>query len=169
MATAKQLYIFRHAKSSWDSGASDDFSRPLNKRGEKDVPRMGKWMRREGLVPEHVISSPAMRARQTAVDLCQAMGSDTNAIHFEQNLYLADVDTLVEVIATAPEEANSIMLVGHNPGLEELVEYLVPETVELFHGKLLPTATLCIIELNSWQTVSRGCGQLLKIMRPKQL
>lgn len=167
----RELLILRHAKSDWDSGTSSDFDRPLSKRGKNDAPRVGAWLYREGLVPDHVISSPAERARQTAVKVCKGLELDKKQIAWDPEIYLGDVAELLAVLARCPSNARTVLLIGHNPGLESLVQYLAGDDLEMpKDGKLLPTATLARLEMpEDWSQLVRGCAQAVSVTRPKAL
>lgn len=167
----KQLMILRHAKSDWNTDAASDFERPLAGRGIKDAPRMGSWMGRHGLQPEYVISSPALRAWQTVVPVCRKLGIAETDIHWDGRAYLADVESLLEVLAECPGGAGSVLLVGHNPGLEELVEHLCgDDAARPADGKLLPTATLARITVpDDWTGLPPDSGSLVGITRPRDL
>ncbi|KPK37239.1 MAG: phosphohistidine phosphatase [Gammaproteobacteria bacterium SG8_47] len=168
---SRELLILRHAKSDWGTGAASDFARPLSERGRKDAPRLGKWMRKHHLKPEHVVSSPAVRATETATAVSRALEFRVKDITFDERIYLAGLTTLLEVIASCPTEASRVMLVGHNPGLDELVEYLVQGELPLSDaGKLMTTCALARIELSdNWATLPRGSGKLLSLTRPREL
>ena len=114
---ARRLLVMRHAKSDWDSGPGSDFDRPLAKRGERDAPRMGRWLREQALIPDRVVSSPAVRARQTCLLVCEALAIKKGQIHWEPEIYAAEVTTLLNVLARCPEKTQRLLLVGHNPGL----------------------------------------------------
>jgi phosphohistidine phosphatase len=165
------LLLLRHGKSSWDSGAPSDFDRPLAGRGKRDAPRMGAWLRREDLVPDHVVSSPARRARKTAEKACRAMGLAAEAVHHDARVYAAARDDLLQVLADCPPDAPRVLLVGHNPGLEDLLAWLGGEAVTVpGDGKLLPTATVAALELpDDWSGLGAGSARPLLLMRPKQL
>jgi len=166
----RELLVLRHAKSAWDTDARTDFERPLSGRGERDAPRMGRWMRSEGLMPNHVLCSPARRAKQTAVSALEAMELDPDSILFEDRIYDACLDDLLGLLAECPQSFRRVMVVGHNPGLEELVFYLGSEVPTPAGGKLLPTATLARIEMPSdWRALGAGAGRLLSLTRPKSL
>ena len=167
----RELLILRHAKSDWDSGAARDFDRPLAKRGKKDAPRVGEWLYREGLVPDQVISSPAERARQTAVKVCKSMDFKKKKIRWDDEVYEAGVADLLGVLARCSREARTVLLVGHNPGLEDLVRYLAAdEAEEPSDGKLLPTAALARLEMpDDWSALKVGCAQLVDVTRPRKL
>ena len=115
----KTLLIMRHAKSDYPPNVSDDFDRPLNKRGKRDAPTMASVVRAADLVPDCITCSPALRARETHSGLVEGglNGSDPN---FDERLYLADLDALWQVVSELPVTADTAMLVGHNPGLELL-------------------------------------------------
>lgn len=168
---SRELLILRHAKSDWSAGVDSDFKRPLAKRGKKDAPRVGAWLYREGLVPDLVISSPAQRARQTAERVCKSMDYDKKTIQWHDEVYGADVPDLLRLLGYCPPEAQVVLLVGHNPGLEELLIYLVGDEVEeQTDGKLFPTATLARLEMpNDWGALAPGCAQLIAITRPRNL
>lgn len=168
---SRQLLVLRHAKSAWDTDAPTDFERPLAKRGRKDAPRVGAWLRSEGLVPDHVVSSPAERARQTILRVCEELGVDSDRIAWDPRVYGAGVDGLLSVLADCPQQAKTILLVGHNPGLETLVEYLGGEDVEIPEdGKLLPTAAVASLKMpESWADLEEGSARLVSLTRPRYL
>jgi phosphohistidine phosphatase len=166
----RELLLLRHAKSSWTSDAGTDFDRPLSRRGEADAPQVGRWLRRQGLVPDHVISSPARRARQTARRVCHAAGFDRDRIAWEPRVYEAELGDLLAVLAEAPARSARVLLVGHNPGLERLLAHLwgegtgVPED-----GKLLPTASVARLEMSDdWTQLDYGAARLLSLTRVGQ-
>jgi phosphohistidine phosphatase len=167
----RHLLLLRHAKSDWNTTVAGDFERPLARRGEKNARRMGQWMHREGLLPDYVISSPAIRARDTSYRVCSELGISENDIHFDRRIYEADVTTLLAVLADCPQGRNTIMLVGHNPGLAELLAWLWGEKTALPEdGKLLPTATLAHLRMpRDWVHLERGCGRMLMLTRPRSL
>lgn len=158
----KTLYILRHAKSSWNDQSLSDFERPLNERGLRTAPFIGKLMNERELVPGAIVSSPAMRAKQTA-ELVREAGGFEREITFNERIYEASVGTLVSVIAEFDDNNDSALLVGHNPGAEGLIYYLT--------GKIapMPTAGLAIVELNieSWSEADGG-GTLKQVIRPKE-
>lgn len=166
----RRLFILRHAKSDWDAEAPDDFERPLARRGLKVAPRMGLWMKAQGLIPDLVLSSPAQRARQTTTAVANALGIAKDRIRYEDRLYLADCGTLMQVLRECPGDAQRILIVGHNPGLDELVEYLaggpVPRTEK---GKLLTTAAVAEFETErSWRGLEGGQAKLKQLVRPSE-
>ena len=128
-------------------------------------------MKRHGIEPDCLISSPAARARETASILCGALRIDAARVLYEDRIYLADIDELLNILSACPREMESVMLVGHNPGLEDLLTFLCGDEVPTSaNGKLLPTASLAQISLpDSWRNLRRNSGQLIAITRPKEL
>jgi phosphohistidine phosphatase len=120
---------------------------------------------------DYIVSSPAQRARETVCLVCAELGLPDKMIHWDERIYSAGVGTLLQVLVDVPEAAQRAMLVGHNPGLEELLIYLCgPELPRRAGGKLLPTGTLAWVELApNWAEISEGCGELLGLRRPKEL
>lgn len=163
----QKLIVMRHAKSDWAAGDGSDIGRPLNRRGRNDAARMGQWLRELKLEPTCVKTSPARRAVQTAEIVAQAL--DGPPIIVEPSLYLADLNELVEIAGRPPSQ--SWILVGHNPGLELLLDFLDP-TLEshIEFSKFMPTAAIYAFEVEmSSETLSQGCGTLLCYQRPKLL
>ncbi len=160
----KTLYLLRHAKSSWDNSSLADFERPLNERGLTAAPLMGETMREKNFLPEVIVSSPAKRARQTA-GLVKDSADIEGEIEFDERIYEASTSNLLQVVSGLSDENTGAMLVGHNPGFENLVRVLT--------GKFetMPTAALAVIdlEIESWREVSPDCGSLREFLRPKEL
>lgn len=167
---SRELFILRHAKSDWASGYTQDIERPLNKRGRKDAPRLGAWMREHYLYPGSVICSPAVRARETLEAIAEELELQSERTRFLQELYLANLDTLLKILRDIPVEENSVMLVGHNPGLDQLVAYLSKTPVPLTEsGKLMTTTCLAHFKLpDDWHDL-KGRGELVQIVRPADL
>lgn len=170
-ASPRRLLVMRHAKSDWDRGAGSDFDRPLAKRGLRDAPRMGRWLLDQGLIPDWVVSSPALRARETALAVCHKLGLDEGSIHWERSIYAAEVPALLDVLARCPQDRALVLLIGHNPGLEELVEYLARGSGTVpSRPKLLPTAAVACLELpRDWAALKPGSGRLTALVVPKAL
>lgn len=168
---SRELLILRHAKSDWDRDAKSDFDRPLAERGRKDAPRVGKWMFKQGLRPALVVSSPAVRATQTTAAVTKALEFGEKEVTFDPRIYLASLPTLLEVLASCPPDADPVMLVGHNPGLDELVDYLCDGDLPLSDsGKLMTTCALARVKLpDDWRRLPRGAGELLSLTRPREL
>ena len=112
----KRLYIVRHAKSSWDDPFQDDFDRPLNKRGRKDAPRMGRRLAEKEIHPDMLISSPAERARATCVLIAERIGYPLTSVQTDQRLYHADEDQLLAVVRGFNRHNDEVMLFSHNSG-----------------------------------------------------
>lgn len=168
---SRTLYLMRHAKSAWDSGAAHDFERPLNERGVGDARKMGRWMAGAGLNPERILASPAMRAWQTVIAVCRVLDFPPEAVDFDRRLYLADRDTLCGVIAETPANIASQLLVAHNPGMEALLVHLLGDAAPpAIDGKVMPTAALYALELpDEWGALGRGDARLLASQRPREL
>lgn len=166
----RELLILRHGKSDW-SADTDDFHRPLKDRGKRGAQRIGVWLAQQDLRPDYIVSSSAERAMVTAEKTCKVMGLGTQQIHSDRAVYEAGLQNLLQVLAACPETAQRVLLVGHNPGLEQLLEYLVAEQVpDTADGKLLPTATLARLEMPAdWQQLESGCAVLKSIIRPASL
>jgi len=160
----KTLYLLRHAKSSWDDPALDDFERPLNKRGLKTAPVMGQLMRERNIDPDLVLCSPAMRTKETAKLAFKAAHLKPE-VQYEENIYEAGLKDLLAVIRTVDNSVSTLMIVGHNPGMEELL-YGLTGTVEEF-----PTAALAKISVKTkfWKDVSKVESVLDWIVRPKDI
>ncbi len=162
----KTLLVLRHAKSSWSDTRLDDHERPLNARGERDGPRMGELIRSHRLTPDVIISSDATRARSTAEAAAEAAGY-TGKILLENLLYGAGAADIIAVLRTVSEAGASIVLiVGHNPGLEQLVTELTGEDEDL------PTAALAqiLLPIERWRDLDVSTrGTLQGLWRPKDL
>ncbi len=168
-AQTKTLIIMRHGKSDWNSGVSRDFDRPLNDRGSKDVPRMAKWLHTQQLLPQRLISSPARRAADTAKLIAENSGVGQEAIVHDEAIYEAGREDLCTVLARHAGDSSCLLLVGHNPALDDLLEYLVSGRLPLTAGgKLMTTAAVAVLECADWQLPQGSC-QLRHLQRPKDL
>lgn len=155
----QRLLLLRHAKSSWKDEDLTDFDRPLNKRGKRDAPQVGEWIQEHGLLPDLVLCSSARRTRETVTTVMQSWESKPPVLYLEE-LYHADPQTIRAVIETHASERNSLLVVGHNPGLQEFLEELTGE----YHR--FPTAALAWLEFsgNGW---AEGTGaELRELWRP---
>jgi len=166
----RELLILRHGKSDWSTG-EDDYDRPLVDRGKRGAQRMGVWLATHEMSPEYIVSSPAERALVTAEKSLKAMGQGSGGIIQDRRIYLADVDDLLDVVRQIPVDTHRAMLVGHNPGLEELLITLTDGEVEPEDdGKLLPTATLAILKTKKdWSNQKQGSARLDRLIRPRTL
>jgi len=169
-ADRRELLVLRHAKSSWDDASRADRDRPLAPRGRRDAPRMGRWLRDHDLVPDRVLSSPAARARETVEAVVEALGGGID-VHLEERIYLGSAGELRRVLVGCPAACRRVLLVGHNPGLEDLVRELVGGAVEEpADGKLLPTAALARLAVRgTWSALGPGTATLVEIVRPRAL
>lgn len=161
----KELLILRHAKSSWAEPGMADHERPLNARGLRDAPRIGQLLRTEGIVPEAILSSTAVRARSTARLVADESGF-AGEVALRPALYHAPPHRYREALAELPDSVTRAMVVGHNPGLEDLLEQLTGS------GETLPTAALAHIALpiDGWTELShRTPGRLLALWKPREL
>lgn len=161
----KTLLLMRHAKSSWDNDRLADFERPLNERGRHDAPRMGKLLRSHDLVPDLIISSSAKRAASTAEIVAETVSYDGD-IRLADDLYLAEPGQYVLLARQAPAEVDTLMFVGHNPGIEELVEWLTGE------AERMPTAAVACVRLSiaDWsQLQAAGKHEKVEVWRPREL
>ncbi len=158
----KTIYLLRHAKSSWDNESLSDFERPLNERGMNTAPFMGEVMTGRGYVPSLIISSPAMRAKTTAELVIQS-GDFGSQMTLDDRIYEASPNTLRQVASELGDDVGSVMLVGHNPGMEGFIRYLT--------GLIepMPTAALAVIELaiDKWNDIDADSGTIVEIIRPK--
>ncbi len=161
----KTLLILRHAKSSWKDEEVADHDRPLNKRGKRDAPRMGKLLLESHLEPELIISSTAKRARKTASKVARKCGYQ-GVIELTGALYLAPSSEYITVLRTVPDHTDRVMVVGHNPGVEELLISLTGQETHL------PTAALAQVELDiaNWsQLTGNTRGNLVDLWLPCEL
>lgn len=158
----KTLLILRHAKSSWDNPDLADFDRPLNSRGLEAAPLMGNVIYKNDLQPQIILSSPAKRAKQTAI-LIKETARIEGKINFAEDIYEASPLKLLHVVSEIDDKNETVLLVGHNPGLEGFVKMLTGE----IHA--IPTAALIKIDLNieSWKDTAANCGKVNLFVRPK--
>jgi len=166
----RELLLLRHGKSDRDIDV-DDFDRPLKDRGKRGAQRIGVWLLKQKLIPDLVIASPAERALTTAEKCGKAMGMVASEIEQNERIYGASPSDLLEIIANSPPEAKRVMLVGHNPGMEQLLRKLAdPAPATPSNGKLMPTATLAQLSIAcDWKEVSPGKATLLQLVRPRDL
>ena len=161
----KTLLILRHAKSSWKDPSLADHDRKLNKRGKRDAPRMGRLMREEGLEPDLVLSSTAVRARRTAEAVVEELGYQ-GEMWLDRSIYAFGHEPYLAALAELPGEYKCTMIVGHNPAVEELLEALTGEY------QRFPTAALAQVHLpvESWGEINElEDAELVDIWRPKEL
>lgn len=169
----RRLILFRHAKSDWADPSLHDRERPLARRGREAAPRMGAYLARERLVPDRVIVSAARRTRETWALLAKALPG-VEDVQFELRIYEARVDTLVEVVRETLEAAPTLMLVGHNPGLQSLALLLSVRGAsplrEAISGKF-PTAAIAVLDApwDSWADIEPGTAAIERFVTPKSI
>jgi phosphohistidine phosphatase len=159
----KTLYLLRHAKSSWDDPAIADFDRPLNNRGKNDAPAMGKEMLKRKWIPDIILTSSAKRAASTAKRIADEIKYDRKDIEQIDSIYESHYSAYVSEINNVKDKFDSILIVGHNPGISRLTYYLTGESVEF------PTCALAKIEFDadSWEKISFDTGFLREFITPK--
>jgi phosphohistidine phosphatase len=162
----KKLFIVRHAKSSWDYPDLDDIDRPLNKRGKRNAPEMGKRLLRKGIKPESLITSPANRARTTAKKIAKALSFPKDQIVIDPTLYHGTNRDIINVIRKVSDEINTLMIFGHNPGFTDLVNQLSGSNIYN-----IPTCGIAEIGFNvqSWAEIDTKMGKLIDFDYPKKL
>lgn len=163
----KVILLLRHAKSSWSDPSLNDFDRPLANRGLKDAPRMGKFLKKINYCPQYVVSSTAMRARQTTQRCLKAMNADERIVQWENSLYFEGLNKYFEAINQAPETAETIMLVGHNPLIEAAASFLSGGKEHPMFK--VPTAGLVCLEsyADRWSDLTPGTCHIKWMMIPK--
>ena len=161
----KTLLIMRHAKSSWKNAAQSDHDRPLNSRGKSDAPRMGDALKNLGMIPSVILSQTAERANRTAhlvAESCDFEGE----VQLTRNLYHAGVDEYIEALQAVHQNEEVVMVVGHNPGVSELVDFLTDQP------EILTTANVAIVNLDieTWDRLDFDTeGELTQLLQPRNL
>jgi len=170
----KTLYLLRHAKSSWDQPGLEDFARPLAPRGLKAAPRMGRYMRNQGLVPDLVLCSAALRAQQTWDMVAEALGHEV-PVKSLRSLYMASPARILDIVRRQSDAAAGLLLVGHNPAFAGLVLRLAgpgsdKAALRAAQAKF-PTAALAVIEFDrdTWSGLRENGGRLVRFATPKSL
>lgn len=154
------LLVLRHAKAVRDGHSGDDRERPLTERGRRDAPTMGKVLRKLGFFPDIILCSPAVRTRQTVAPLVDKLG-EKPPVQFEESIYEATAETLVELIANQTD-VNCILVIGHNPGLEDLIALLSGGRTRL------PTCGLAKLEfdISKWSEIHDAAGRIACLLTP---
>jgi phosphohistidine phosphatase len=161
----KTLLILRHGKSSWKNAELADHDRPLKKRGKRDAGKMGNLIKYEGLEPEIILTSTAKRAADTAKIVADTSGFDGD-IRFHRTIYHGDILDYLELLISLDPEINTVMIVGHNPGLEEFLSDLI-DVVEW-----MPTGTLAqvALDIEDWSDIEEiTTGKLINLWRPREI
>jgi phosphohistidine phosphatase len=164
---AKRLVLVRHAKSSWSDPDLSDHDRPLNARGRDAATAVGGYLGRSGLRPDLVLCSPATRTRQTL----ERLPFDDSPVLFEDQLYGASAFALLARVRAVPDEVQSLVVIAHNPGLEELAHLLAGPDDDLAAAGKFPTAAVADLEfaINGWAEVAPDSGRLLAFVLPRDL
>jgi phosphohistidine phosphatase len=161
----KTLLLMRHAKSSWKDESLADLERPLNNRGSRDTPFMGKLLRERRIQPDALISSPAVRAMTTARVIAGELRFDPAGIRADKVLYQGDTPAMIEMISRTDAACGTILLVGHNPGITLLANRLSDSSIEHFST----CAVACFrFEIDSWNMLANSPGKLEFFERPKK-
>lgn len=160
----KTIHLLRHAKSSWKDPGMSDFERPLNGRGRESAPLVGQFIRQKQIRPDMILCSPAERARETAALVVKAANLDSE-LRFDERIYEADAARLLAVVSQIDEPYAVALLVGHNPGMEDLIETLTGER------ESMPTAALAriVLDVEKWSKVRERTGRLDWLVRVKEL
>ncbi|MEE9432749.1 MAG: histidine phosphatase family protein [Sphingorhabdus sp.] len=175
----KKLSLLRHAKSSWDDPVARDFDRPLNARGEKAARLMGEWMRGENIAFDQIVASPAIRVVETLDVVADGYGKRFQPV-WERRIYLASSATLIDVLKEIDDDYDHVLMVGHNPGMEDMVLDLVPDrpgpeksanALRQAVYEKYPTAAYAQMELDitSWSDIARNSASLINFIRPRDL
>ncbi len=161
----KIIYLVRHAKSSWKYSNLDDFERPLNKRGRKNAPFMGSILKKLKVAPDLILSSPANRASMTARIIANKISYPLEKICFSESIYVFSANALIDVIKHLDDEVDKAMLVGHNPALTELANYIGDKPISN-----IPTSAIFCADLDIplWAKISDHCGKLKFFEFPKK-
>ncbi len=168
----RTLTLLRHAKSAWDDAVERDFDRPLNGKGRRAAARIGRYLHDDGYAFDKVIASPALRVRQTIDGVEDGYGAALTPA-FDNRIYMASAATLLDVVRGISDDCERLLMVGHNPGLEDLVLLLVPETAGGARDEVetkYPTATVAELSFEgSWAELDERAASLTRFMRPRDL
>lgn len=162
----KRITLLRHAKSSWKNPELNDFERPLNKRGQRDAPLMGRYLADRGVRFDLLLVSPATRARMTAEAIAEQLKIDRDRLIFNQHIYQATLSELVALLQTIADDRQNVLLIGHNPGITDLANFLVDGRLEN-----IPTSGVFSVELQvqSWKQLDQSAARLLFYDYPKRI
>ncbi len=165
----RRLILLRHAKSAWDTGAAD-FDRPLAPRGRRAAERSARWLARRAYPIDLILCSPARRTVQTREYLRDRAGAAPE-LREEQDIYLASLEDLRRLLTGVPEARQCVLLIGHNPSLDELLDWMTPTPAPRTpKGKLLTTAAMAVLRFAvPWKSLARGSAELEVLVRPKML
>ena len=166
----KRLFLLRHAKSSWDDPGLADHDRPLAPRGERAAKVIARYLREERIAPDLVLCSSSRRTRETLDRIAPALGNEVR-VEIERELYAASADRLLERLRAVDDDVESVMLIGHNPGIEQLALSLAGDGEKLADvRRKYPTAALATLEFDGrWSALEPGTARLADFVKPKQL
>lgn len=168
----RTLSLLRHAKSTWDDPVETDFDRPLNGRGRRAAVRIGRYLRDDGVAFDAVIASPALRVRQTVEGAEEGLGARLHP-RFDRRIYMASAATLLELAQATDDAVAHLLLIGHNPGLEDLALLAAAAAEPLRAGPLekYPTATLTTLAFDAprWAAIAEGGARMTRFVRPRDL
>ncbi|MCF6282803.1 MAG: histidine phosphatase family protein [Candidatus Polarisedimenticolaceae bacterium] len=162
---SKTITLIRHATASWDQTNQSDYDRPLTCQGEQDATMMGQRLASDCYQPDLLIASPAQRAKETALLIAKEINYPAQQIDWQEKIYEASLNGLVDLVTTQDDDLQSITLVGHNPGLTSLCHHLLSNDAMINH---LPTCGMLQLsfEVKSWRQISAGSGQLIRYEQP---
>lgn len=165
------LLIMRHAKSDWNMSQCADFDRVLSGRGRRDAPRMGQWIVDNGYTPDRVICSPAQRAKETLAGVTQALQLSEKYLLWRSGIYNATLDQLLSIVASDILLNKTNLIIGHNPGVSELILFLGGNHVPNKAGRnLMPTAAITVLQLlNPQKPVEYGGWKIINYVKPRLL
>jgi len=170
----KTLTLLRHAKSSWDDPVARDFDRPLNGKGQRAALAVGRYLRSEGMTFDHVVASPAIRIVETVEQIESGYGCDLAPI-WDRRVYLASAGSLLDIVHELPAQARTALLLGHNPGLEDLILTLIPDRAgDALRDSVeekFPTAAIAemTFDVADWTAIRADSGRLVRFIRPRDL
>ena len=158
-----QLFLLRHAKSSWASNHLSDFDRPLNNRGRRNAMDLGESFFEKKLKIDHVLCSPSARTKET-FDIIQSISNFASHHKFIDSIYHSSVENLIEILSQINLETTSVMIIGHNPSMHLMTELLVNQTIDKF-----PTCALAQIKIvDSWDKLRKHQNKLINFRKPKK-
>jgi len=162
----KKLIIVRHAKSSWDFPELSDYDRPLNRRGKKNAPEMGKRLASRGILPDMIISSPAKRAAATAKRIAMEIGYSIKDIKKEPLFYHGSMNDIINVVKSSSNKISTLMIFGHNPDLTTVTNSLTGS--DIYN---IPTCGIAEIDfdISAWNEIEKNIGTLVNFDYPKKV
>lgn len=165
------LMIMRHAKTEWQASSGLDYDRCLTDRGQRNAPQMGQWLITHDYTPDKLIASTAKRAEQTAIACAAQWQHDIRAIQWEKSIYNASLTTLLGIVGTSVSLKQTSLLIGHNPGLAELILYLCADRLpDCARANFMPTGAIAVLHnLNAENVIDYGAWECVDYMTPKRL